>query len=798
MEYLELARSINSVRVDQIITELVPKALWEYGVYTLSDPTYQHTDISWKTDPNRWEAARAELADIIASNNVALPNIRLAVSPASVQENGTANLVYTFRRTGATTSPLTVNYSVAGTATLGTDYTGILSSGTTKTVTFAAGSETAIVTVNPTGDTTVEPDEAVVFTLVSSGTGYTIATTSPVIGTITNDDVALHSINLNINLASVQEDGTSNLIYTFTRTGSTTNTLTVNYCVTGTASNNDYTGTTMGANNVTFAAGSSTAIVTVDPTGDTTVESDETVALNLASGTGYTIGTTTAVTGTILNDDTSITLAVSPSSVTEDGTTNMVYTFTRTGVTTNALTVNYAVGGTATFNNDYTQTGAASFSSTAGTISFAAGQITRSITIDPTADTIVEPNETVALTLATGTGYTIATTTAVTGTIANDDVALPSITLAVSPASVQENGTPNLVYTFRRTGATTSALTVNYRVAGTATNTDYTGTTTGTGKTVTFAAGSATAIVTVNPTGDSTVEPNETVALTLASGTGYAVGTTTAVTGTIANDDFTGDNTNNILNGTAGNDILSGLAGNDTLNGGGGIDILIGGLGNDTYVVDTVTDVITELSSEGTDTIESSVTFSLANLAQIENLTLTGTGNLNGTGNTQNNVMRGNSGNNILNGGAGIDQLTGGLGSDRFVFQFGQSVVSAIDRITDFAISSDKIDLLTQGGLAMAAPTSLSRSANSSATSVSSAVSQVFADANGALSGAQPLGLNSAALMVISTASIAGTYLVVNDSISGFQSNTDLVVNLTGYTGTLPNFGTISVTNFFI
>ena len=98
----------------------------------------------------------------------------------------------------------------------------------------------------------------------------------------------------------------------------------------------------------------------------------------------------------------------------------------------------------------------------------------------------------------------------------------------------------------------------------------------------------------------------------------------------------------------------------------------------------------------------------------------------------------------------------------------------------------------------MAAPTSLSRSGNSSATSVSSAVSQVFADANGALSGAQPLGLNSAALMVITTASIAGTYLVVNDSITGFQSNTDLVVNLTGYTGTLPNFGTIPVTNFFI
>ncbi|MFM6590594.1 MAG: hypothetical protein ACKPJA_22535, partial [Microcystis panniformis] len=105
---------------------------------------------------------------------------------------------------------------------------------------------------------------------------------------------------------------------------------------------------------VTFAARSSTATVTVDPTADTTVEPDETVILTLASGTGYTVGTTTPVTGTITNDDfPSITLAVAPSSVTEDGTTNLVYTFTRTGVTTNALTVNYTVGGTATNGTDY-------------------------------------------------------------------------------------------------------------------------------------------------------------------------------------------------------------------------------------------------------------------------------------------------------------------------------------------------------------------------------------------------------------------------------------------------------------
>ncbi|NCT54165.1 MAG: hypothetical protein GPJ04_24890, partial [Microcystis aeruginosa G13-03] len=291
----------------------------------------------------------------------------------------------------------------------------------------------------------------------------------------------------------------------------------------------DYTRT--GTNNtVTFAAGSSTATVTVDPTADTTVESNETVALTLAAGTGYTVGTPNAATGTITNDDTSVTLAVSPASVTEDGTTNLIYTFTRNGVTTNPLTVNYTLGGTATLNTDYTRTG------TNNTVTFAAGSSTATVTVDPTADTTVESDETVALTLAAGTGYTVGTPNAATGTITNDDT---SVTLAVSPSSVTEDGTTNLIYTFTRTGVTTNSLTVNYTVGGTATNgTDYTSIPTS----VTFAAGSATATVIVDPTADTTVESDETVVLTLASGTGYTVGTTAAVTGTITNDDNSGNN----------------------------------------------------------------------------------------------------------------------------------------------------------------------------------------------------------------------------------------------------------------
>ncbi|WP_409886769.1 bluetail domain-containing putative surface protein [Microcystis sp.] len=266
-----------------------------------------------------------------------------------------------------------------------------------------------------------------------------------------------------------------------------------------------------------------------------------------------------------------------------------------------------------------------------------------------------------------------------------------------------------------------------------------------------------------------------------------------------------GDNKDNNLVGTAadeylegkdGNDILTGGVGNDTLNGGAGIDTLIGGLGNDTYQIDTTTDTITENANQGTDTVESSVTYTLGN--NLENLTLTGTTAINGTGNALNNIITGNSSNNTLNGGAGIDTLIGGLGADTFIFQFGQSTISTSDRITDFAINSDKIDLLTQGGLVMNAPSSFSRAANSTATTLQNLVNQVFTDANGATTGNQGLAVNSAALVQVTTVAIAGTYLVINDSTAGFQSSNDLLINITGFTGTLPALGNIPVGNFFV
>jgi hypothetical protein len=133
------------------------------------------------------------------------------------------------------------------------------------------------------------------------------------------------------------------------------------------------------------------------------------------------------------------------------------------------------------------------------------------------------------------------------------------LTLVVSANSVTEDGPTNLVYTFTRTGDIANALTVNYSIAGTADATDYTGATPGTGKTITFAANSATATLTINPTADAIVETDETVSLTLDTGTGYTIGTTTAVTGTITNDDNYGSITGVKWNDLNGNGVREDL-----------------------------------------------------------------------------------------------------------------------------------------------------------------------------------------------------------------------------------------------
>ena len=210
------------------------------------------------------------------------------------------------------------------------------------------------------------------------------------------------------------------------------------------------------------------------------------------------------------------------------------------------------------------------------------------------------------------------------------------------------------------------------------------------------------------------------------------------------------------LEGFAGDDDLYGMTGNDTLIGGAGADDMYGGSGNDTYVIDSSADRAIEGSSTaGTDLVKSAISYTLG--ANLESLTLTGTGAATGTGNGLNNLITGNGaanslsglgGNDRLNGGLGNDALTGGSGADTFVFKSALNGTANVDKILDFSAADDTIALSRAvfGGISTTGTLSASAFHNGSAAQDASdriiynqSTGKIFYDADGNGAGAAVL-----------------------------------------------------------
>ena len=232
--------------------------------------------------------------------------------------------------------------------------------------------------------------------------------------------------------ASKAEGNTGSTPFTFTvtRSGDTTGASSATYTVTGSGANAadaaDFTGAALPTGTVSFAAGETSKLVTINVAGDTTVEANEGFTVTLSAPSAGTTITTAAATGTIVNDDASPSLAIAATDASKaegnTGSTPFTFTVTRSGDTTGASSATYTVTGSgANAANAADFTGAAL---PTGTVSFAAGETSKLVTINVAGDTTAEANEGFTVTLSAPSAGTTITTAAATGTIVNDDAAV--------------------------------------------------------------------------------------------------------------------------------------------------------------------------------------------------------------------------------------------------------------------------------------------------------------------------------------------------------------------------------------
>ena len=281
--------------------------------------------VLWSRDGGRGDRdglANGVIVDpVVFAGAIPPPTLSIAAALADRAEGsgGSTAFSFTVQRDGDTSGTSSARWAVLGLGTkpaAADDFAGgVLSSGT---VVFATGEATRTITVHVEADSNVEADEQFRVTLSEASGAVIDATANTAIGTIRNDDRP--TISLAVAPARILENGGAALIYTFSRNGDPADALTVNYSVSGTAlAAVDYSGIaiTPAICSLNFAAGAATALVTLTPISDSESEPDETVALTLVAGAGYSIGTTAAVVGTIADQEPLITLSLAPTAVTE-------------------------------------------------------------------------------------------------------------------------------------------------------------------------------------------------------------------------------------------------------------------------------------------------------------------------------------------------------------------------------------------------------------------------------------------------------------------------------------------------
>ncbi|MGG5809358.1 Calx-beta domain-containing protein [Falsiroseomonas sp. CW058] len=443
--------------------------------------------------------------------------------PVAEGNSGSTPATFTVTRAGDVSATASAAWAVTGSGATAADFAGgVLPAGT---VSFVAGQASATITVNIAGDVTPEGDEGFTVTLSNPSTGVTLATAAAS-GTIRNDDA---SFTVAGPAAPVAEgnSGTTPVTFTITRGGDLSAPVTATWTVGGGVDAADFAGGVLPGGTVAFAAGQSSATVTVEVAGDTVTEGDEAFSFSVAGG-----GAAASAGATIRNDDATLSLAgpAAPVAEGQSGSTPVTFTVTRTGDTSGAASAAWAVTGQGA--------GAADFAGgvlPGGTVAFAAGQASATITVELAADAVLEPDEGFTVTLSDPAGATLGTASAA-ATIRNDDAVL-SIASPAAPVTEGNTGSTPVTFTVTRGGDLSGAASAAWAVTGGgATAADFTGGVLPAG-TVSFAAGQGSATITVNVAGNTVAEPDEAFTVTLSDPSpGIAFGMASAAA-TIRNDD---------------------------------------------------------------------------------------------------------------------------------------------------------------------------------------------------------------------------------------------------------------------
>jgi predicted extracellular nuclease len=351
---------------------------------------------------------------------------QLSIADASVTEGnaGTTAIVFTISRAGGSDGAVSVDYTVSLPGGAGGAGPSDVSGALAGTIAFAAGETVKTITLDVAGDTAAEADETFTVTLSNPQGGVTLDD-AVATGTIVNDDGPLPVPgSFSVGDASVAEGnaGTTPISFTVTRDAGSNVAASVHYDVllpggaTG-ASAGDFAPGSLFSGDLAFAANETSKTITLQVAGDTVVEGDETFTVNLSAATNGAGIADAQGLGTIVNEDVAPIPTVSVGDVAiaegQSGVAYAVFTISLNIPAPSPVTIDYATAnGSAAAGSDYL--------ALAGTVSFAAGESTKTVSVPILGDKVLEANETFSLVLSNPTGATLADASG-TGTITNDD-----------------------------------------------------------------------------------------------------------------------------------------------------------------------------------------------------------------------------------------------------------------------------------------------------------------------------------------------------------------------------------------